>query len=566
MFTSQLSRIINTNQSRSVILTGNVYDIFYDGENYVPLVDYLGAKYKIKPDGDKNGKTQLIYEVNSPIKVVGDFDELETIWNRFRGKQDAKYSLHDLCEKANGNPTLAFEFLRQLTMCSRRAYKREASHNDLLIIIEAADMLVPEENISTMNMADRKRVAILHDWFSDPDFIDGPDSVIMIAESSSLIHSRVTRLPQILSVEIESPGYDQRLEYLMVTKRTAAQESIARNTAGLSLHALRQLTCLKPVTPAAVVDKVGEYIVSQLGDTVEFLKPSHKFEDVVGFKRLKKFIKNEMMPRILASGDEALPGAAVGGPIGGGKSFMFLALASELGIPVLVLKNLRSMYYGQTDVKFERLKRVLTALDKVLIFVDEADTQFGGVGEGTHDTERRLTGKVQAMMSDPALRGRVVWLLMTARIHLLSPDIRRPGRVGDLIIPVLDPEDEDRTAFLHWVFGDFISEEATNLKGHQEAWERILDLTEGYSAAAFAGLKSRIKSKRCKTIEEAVDILQDMIPPDIGETRLYQTLQAKINCTRQSLLFDEPKSRTELDEIRKGWRDSISQLEAKGVR
>ena len=54
-------------------------------------------------------------------------------------------------------------------------------------------------------------------------------------------------------------------------------------------------------------------------------------------------------------------------------------------------------------------------------------------------------------MSDPRLRGRVIWLLMTARIHLLSPDIRRPGRVGDLIIPVLDPEGEDRRDFLRWV-------------------------------------------------------------------------------------------------------------------
>ena len=70
----------------------------------------------------------------------------------------------------------------------------------------------------------------------------------------------------------------------------------------------------------------------------------------------------------------------------------------------------------------------------------ELGDEFGGVGAETHSTERRLTGKIQAMMSDPRLRGRVIWLLMTARIHLLSPDIRRPGRVGDLIIPVLDPE------------------------------------------------------------------------------------------------------------------------------
>ena len=39
---------------------------------------------------------------------------------------------------------------------------------------------------------------------------------------------------------------------------------------------------------------------------------------------------------------------------------------------VLVLKNIRSQWFGQTDVVFERLRRVLNALAKVLIFVDEA--------------------------------------------------------------------------------------------------------------------------------------------------------------------------------------------------
>ena len=38
----------------------------------------------------------------------------------------------------------------------------------------------------------------------------------------------------------------------------------------------------------------------------------------------------------------------------------------------------------------------------------------------------------------------------TARIHRLSPDIRRPGRVGDLIIPILDPTGKDREDFLRW--------------------------------------------------------------------------------------------------------------------
>ncbi len=244
------------------------------------------------------------------------------------------------------------------------------------------------------------------------------------------------------------------------------------------------------------------------------------------------------------------------GPIGGGKTFIFEAVASELDVPVLVLKSIRSQWYGQTDVIFERLRRVLEALEKVVIFVDEADTQFGGIGAESHSTERRLTGKIQAMMSDPQLRGRVIWLLMTARIHLLSPDIRRPGRVGDLIIPVLDPDGEDRMQFIRWVA-------KAVLESPSEAdLAKIEELTPGYSAAAFASLRSQLKAADAGTIEQVVEIVNDLILPAIGPTRRYQTLQALLNCTRRSLLPDEKITEANREE----WRQEILQLEIQGIR
>ena len=54
----------------------------------------------------------------------------------------------------------------------------------------------------------------------------------------------------------------------------------------------------------------------------------------------------------------------------------------------------------------------------------------------------------------------MTWLLMTARIHALSPDIRRPGRVGDLIVPVLDPTGEDRLAFIEWMLRGIVDDPA----------------------------------------------------------------------------------------------------------
>ncbi len=579
-FYSQLAAIYNSEQSRSLILCGNVYDLFQHGDKYIPLIPFLCDKSKTE------GLIRIVYELNGPIRILDDRDKLKNAWISWKAGLDLDtLLLKGLREKgqseldrlgtefdrnlidAIGNPSLALEFMRQLTICSRSSRLPA----ELMIFIEAADMLLPAGNndIASLNDKQLRRISICQDWFGDPAFMNGGDSVCLIAESRSLVHPRVSRLPQVLTVEIPSPRFEDRLTYIEFYMKTAERkptlwstsEDLAALTAGLSLHAVRQLLAgagyaAESITPKHLIDKVEEYIQSQVGeDVVEFKKPTHSLEHVVGNDKLKQFIRRELLPRFRTTPDKALPGAAVAGPIGGGKTFVFEAVAGELGVPVLVLKNVRSQWFGQTDVIFERLQRVLEALEKVVIFVDEADTQFGGVGAETHSTERRLTGKIQAMMSDTKLRGRIMWLLMTARIHLLSPDIRRPGRVGDLIIPVLDPQGEDRGQFIKWVLGAVLDEPSdANIA-------RMDELSKGYSAAAFASLRSQLKAAEVNTIDEVVEIVRDHIPPAIGLTRRYQTLQAMINCTRRSLLPNPDFT----DKDREAWQLEIRDLERMGI-
>ena len=457
--------------------------------------------------------------------------------------------------------------MRQLTICSRTCL-----NENLLIIIEGGDILLPagDGDVSKMNDAQLRRITIVTDWFGDPAFFNGKDNVVILAESRSIIHPRVSRLPQLLSVEVPSPDIGSRKHYAQWHAAQSGNRAIsdqidmvADATAGLSLHAMRQLLLAsdyskEPIQRQDTTLQVEQFIQSQLGeDVIEFKKPVQTLKDVIGFSKLKQFLTDYMIPRMKLPDDRALPGAAIAGPIGGGKTFIFEAVAAELDIPVLVLKNIRSQWFGQTDVIFERLRRVLEALEKVVIFVDEADTQFGSVGEGAHETERRLTGKIQGMMSDPKLRGRVIWLLMTARIHLLSPDIRRPGRVGDLIIPVLDPIEEDRIAFIRWMLGP------TKLATDElVAWLDKEGLEEDFSSAGFAALRSQFKAIPPKDADELKAIVHDFLQPAIKQTRRYQTLQALVNCTRRSLLPDPNIS----EDDRAQMETEIRLLESMGIR
>jgi ATPase family associated with various cellular activities (AAA) len=600
-FLRTAGRVLNSGQARTLIVSGNIHDLFclpVDEERgeYVPLVDFLTRSWNL------SGKILVVYELNGPIRFEreADRDKVKNAWLKWRTGLDAnqiavermlsgsKVAMqHDAIQDAYesnlrtaiGNPTVALELLRQMCLCSRTELNgRPILTEDLIILIEAADFVVPEGEITSLSDADRHRASICHDWFSDPGFMTSDDSAVLITESRSLLNHRVARLPQVLEVEVPSPDeaarkhfitwFNQGLKKGEKLKLWSSQQELAKFTAGLSIHALSQL--LKGATHRReklsqdeVVAKVEDFIQSQLGeDIVEFKKPGHRLKHVVGFSKLKAFLDKELIPRFRSTGPGALPGAAVAGPIGGGKTFIFEAVAAELDMVVLVLKNIRSQWFGQTDVIFERLKRVLDALAKVLIFVDEADTQFGGIGPEAHATERRLTGKIQAMMSDPKARGKVIWLLMTARIHLLSPDIRRPGRVGDLIIPILDPEGEDREAFLCWVVAPVL-----NGKPGADDIAELSRATQGYSAASFASLRSELKAKAFASdghldMDQIMETVNDLIPPAIAETRRYQTLQALVNCTRRSLLPDP----TVDEAARQAWAAELRALEAKGIR
>jgi hypothetical protein len=608
-FFPSLAKSFNSGQTRSVILCGNVYDVFHTGDQYEPLIQHVCKRSAV------SGVIQLVYELNGPIRFADEKqrDTLRNAWIAWKTgendvnklivaemKQKGPSQVKILTERfdqhlmdAIGNPTTALEFLRQLTICSRAALR-----GNLLIVIEAADMLLPagDGDVVKLNDNQLRRIAVVQDWFSEPAFMKSGDSVILIAESRSLIHPRIARMPQVVSVEIKAPDTERRQHFIEHickeqgkeatfdkgdgSKWNAAELSIV--TAGLTLHAIRQLVVLalhsgQTLTVSNVVDKVEEFIKSQVGeDVVEFSKPTHKLSDVIGFKQLKEFCKKEVIPRVRAKGKAALAGAGVAGPIGGGKTYTFEAVASECGIPVLVLKNLRSMWFGQTDVIFERLRRVLEALEKILIFVDEADTQFGGVDANAHETEKRLTGKIQAMMSDSRLRGKVVWLLMTARIHLLSADIRRPGRAGDLIIPVLDPEGEDRTDFIRWMLSAIkIPREDldTDIPKAMDSLFADIDklLPKEFSAASFASLRSylvaiqELEGVSSVPVKRIRDVISDNIPADIGDTREYQRLQALVNTTRKSLLPIAFQT-GDIESRRKEWLKRIAELEMQGIK
>src|SRR5207244_6111301 len=144
---------------------------------------------------------------------------------------------------------------------------------------------------------------------------------------------------------------------------------------------------------------------------------------------------------------DSLPmGYLLCGPVGTGKSFLAQCVSGEIGIPCVVLKNFRSKYVGETEGNLELVLSVLRAMGPVVVVVDEADAALGSrEQEGDSGTSSRVFGMIAAQMGDTQYRGRIIWMLLTARPDLLPIDLKRQGR-AEVHIPLFYPTDENEIA------------------------------------------------------------------------------------------------------------------------
>ena len=130
-------------------------------------------------------------------------------------------------------------------------------------------------------------------------------------------------------------------------------------------------------------------------------------------------------------------GYLVCGPVGTGKTFLVECLAGEAGIPVVKIKNFRDKWVGTTEGNLEKIFRLLHALGRCFVFIDEADQALGKRDSGSNDSG--LSGRVYSMiakeMSDGGNRGKIIWVLASSRPDLIEIDLKRPGRV-DVKIPI----------------------------------------------------------------------------------------------------------------------------------
>jgi SpoVK/Ycf46/Vps4 family AAA+-type ATPase len=172
---------------------------------------------------------------------------------------------------------------------------------------------------------------------------------------------------------------------------------------------------------------------------LEVLNPKHGMSAVGGNDSIKQFFTRT--GEDLRTGLRDVPiGVICPGPNGVGKTFIAKAFAKDCGLNCVALKNFRGMYVGQTESNLDTIFSILRAMTPNVVIMDEADKTLGNetASEG-NKVDERVFGAFTAFMGDPDYRGKIFWLLLTARPFNLAPDTGRPGRVEEHV-PILAPE------------------------------------------------------------------------------------------------------------------------------
>src|SRR5262249_14608473 len=219
-------------------------------------------------------------------------------------------------------------------------------------------------------------------------------------------------------------------------------DRFAAELTGATLRSVESLMKTKQYEKEPLVEKDLSALKKRMVERdcnglIEFLAPQRTLDDICGLDKVKAWLRQDLS--LWKQNDlQALPkGYLICGPVGTGKTFLVECLAGEAGVPVVKLKNFRDKWVGSTEGNLERIFRLLQALGRCYVLVDEADQAIGrrDASSGDSGISGRIYSILPEQMGSSTSRGKLVWILASSRPDLIEVDLKRPGRI-DVKIPL----------------------------------------------------------------------------------------------------------------------------------
>ena len=317
-------------------------------------------------------------------------------------------------------------------------------------IINNADLLVPalqgglDYNLNAL-------ASLMRDWSNESLLTGHAFATFLLTENLNDLHPLLVNNPRTVRVRIDLPSSDELLAGFHVlapsfptSLRDMAADlpAVAEQLAGTTLGALESAIKTKehrgqPLAAADLVKLKKDLVEKDTNGLIEFVETSHTLNDVYGMEGVKAWLRQDIE---LWKKNEvaALPkGYLLCGPVGTGKTFLVECLAGEASVPIVKMKNFRDKWVGSSEGNLEKIFRLIHALGRCYVFIDEADQSLGRRDSSSGDSG--VGGRIYSMLAEEmgssTNRGKVIWVLASSRPDLIEVDLKRPGRV-DVKIPL----------------------------------------------------------------------------------------------------------------------------------
>ena len=200
-----------------------------------------------------------------------------------------------------------------------------------------------------------------------------------------------------------------------------------------------------------LVNDEKRQIVKRIG-ILEIVSVEERWEDIGGLENLKGWLarKAKVMEDLAAARDfgvEVPKGAMIVGMPGCGKSLAAKATATLFGLPLLRLDmgSLMGRYVGDSESNMRRALRLADSISPCVLWVDEVEKAFAGIGGTGHEITNRLFGYFLTWMQEKTTP---VFVIATANdVSNLPPELLRKGRF-DEVFRVEFPTEAERERIL----------------------------------------------------------------------------------------------------------------------
>ena len=357
-------------------------------------------------------------------------------------------------------PRTAVEALTQYFRYAANLARLNRDRVQVGCIIKSADLLAPALQ-GGFDYDLNALASLVRDWSNESLLTGHSLATFLITENLNDLHPLIVNNPRTARIKIALPSPDELSaafellspNYSCALKEYSGQlQNMALQLAGSTLGAVETLLKTREhsrqsLEPDDLVKLKKQLVEKDCNGLIEFIESGRTLDDIHGQEKVKAWLRQDIA--LWKESDlAAMPkGYLLCGPVGTGKTFMVECLAGEAHVPVVKLKNFRDKWVGSTEGNLERIFRLLQALGRCYVFVDEADQAIGRRDSSSGDSG--ISGRIYSMLAEEmgssTSRGKLIWILASSRPDLIEVDLKRPGRI-DVKIPLF-PTTSARESF-----------------------------------------------------------------------------------------------------------------------